>query len=155
MYCHSSVFSYTAVASCQSESLITFFRRFGGFGLQSSCLKRIELEISRVAIAFVKLTSLDCSSLENTLLMGSLYFLWLLFELFESFLLAGGFRPRPLVPRRPTPLVSSSAANANKSLYCFWWRENIYKLLLRTANEEPIKQTNTWASFQLGATFGT
>lgn len=64
-------------------------------------------------------TSLDSPSLEYTLLMGSLTFLLLLFELFASFLFAGGFRPRPLVPRRPTPLVSSSAANANKSLYCF------------------------------------
>lgn len=120
MYCQSSVFSYTAFASCQSESLIAFFRRFGGLGFQSSCSKYMEFNKKGTCITFAcKLTSLDCSSLENTLLMGSLFFLWLLFELFESFLLAGGFRPRPLVPRRPTPLVSSSAAKANNSLYCF------------------------------------
>lgn len=62
------------------------------------------------------LTSLD-SSLE--LYTGSEFFL-LLFVLFVSFLAGCGFRPLPLVPRRPTPLVSSSAANANKSAYCFY-----------------------------------
>lgn len=66
------------------------------------------------------LTSLDCSSLEYTLLIGSEFFLLLLFVLFVSFLFGGGLRPRALPPRRPTPLVSSSAANANKSVYCFY-----------------------------------
>lgn len=64
-----------------------------------------------------ELTSLD-SSLE--LYTGSEFFLLLLFELFVSFLAGGGFLPRPLVPRRPTPLVSSSAARANRSAYCFY-----------------------------------
>lgn len=65
-------------------------------------------------------TSLD-SSLE--LYTGSEFFLLLLFVLFVSFFAGGGFLPLPLVPRRPTPLVSSSAANANKSVYCFCERK--------------------------------
>lgn len=72
------------------------------------------------------LTSLD-SSLE--LYTGSEFFLLLLFVLFVSFLAGGGFLPLPLVPLRPTALVSSSAANANRSVYCFYWRINTKKKL--------------------------
>lgn len=71
------------------------------------------------------LTSLDSSSLEYTLVIGSAFFLLLLFVLFVSFFDGGGFRPRPLDPLRPTPLVSSSAANANRSVYCFWKEQEI------------------------------
>lgn len=75
------------------------------------------------------LTSLDSSSLDTfSLLLLFAFFdalppvlpLPLLpVELFVSFLAGGGFLPRPLVPLRPTTLVSSSAASPNKSIYCF------------------------------------
>lgn len=127
MYAH-SIFKL----GCQSESLNAFFRRLPLLGFdQSSCKRKHNRNVSLVPVFFFKIcqmrkmmiifakngsyTSLD-SSLE--LYTGS-DFLLLLFVLFVSFLAGAGFLPLPLVPRRPTPLVSSSAANANKSEYCF------------------------------------
>lgn len=66
------------------------------------------------------LTSLESSSDVYIVLTGSEFFLLLALELLESFFDVGCLRPRPLPPRRPTAVVSSSAAKENKSLYCFW-----------------------------------
>lgn len=119
------LFTLISLLWCQSESLIAFFLRFPPFGFdQSSCemttLQILENQCGDIELTVVIHTSLDSSSLENILFIGSEFFLLLLFVLFVSFLFGGGFRPRPLVPLRPTPLVSSSAAKANKSVYCFW-----------------------------------
>lgn len=103
------------------------------------------------------LTSLDSPSLEYNTLIGSaaaaaeaaaaaaaaaFLLVWMLAEV-SCFLLAGALRPRPLVPRLPTPLVSSSAARANRSLYSFYVAKWLKTQVKIKANSKKQKNDNT------------
>lgn len=108
------VYHFLALTNPPAEEIKSNYQFGFSFGQMKE--KSIFLfKFQRKIICKANYTSLD-SSLE--LYTGS-DFLLLLFVLFVSFFAGACFLPLPLVPRRPTPLVSSSAANANKSEYCF------------------------------------
>uniref|UniRef100_A0A8W7PS29 Uncharacterized protein n=1 Tax=Anopheles coluzzii TaxID=1518534 RepID=A0A8W7PS29_ANOCL len=99
---------------CQSESLSVFLR-FEAFCLDQSSSLESSLNLADASAAFLLLLAWAAAAAAAA------------FSAAVSFLFEGAFRPRLLVPLRPTVVdVSSSAASANRSLNCFRWLSELW-----------------------------